>query len=54
MPRMHGEAHYWLGMANLNEGKVPDAAAELKIYLEREPDGRFATEAGGILGSIQP
>ena len=50
----HGEAHYWLGMANLNEGKVPEAAAELKIYLEREPDGRFATEAAGILGSIQP
>lgn len=50
----HGEAHYWLGMANLNEGKVPEAAAELKIYLDREPDGRFAAEAAGILGSIQP
>ncbi len=50
----HGEAHYWLGMANLNEGKMPEAVAEFEIYLEREPDGRFAAQAAGILGSIRP
>ena len=48
----HGEVHYWLGMANLNEGKLAEAAAELRIYLEREPGGRFAAEATGILGQL--
>jgi tetratricopeptide (TPR) repeat protein len=50
----HGEVHYWLGMANLNAGNVPDAAAELKLYLEREPDGRFAEQAKGMLGQLEP
>lgn len=50
----HGEAHYWLGMANLNGGLIPEAAAEFKLYLDREPGGRFAEQATGILVSIQP
>jgi Flp pilus assembly protein TadD len=50
----HGEAHYWLGMANLNAGQMAEAAAEFKIYLDREPNGRFAATATGILSSIQP
>ena len=50
----HGEAHYWLGMANLNAGRMAEAAAEFQIYLDREPNGRFAAQATGILSSIQP
>ena len=50
----HGEAHYWLGMANLNAGQVAEAAAEFTLYLDREPDGRFAEQAGSILAQIQP
>ena len=50
----HGEAHYWLGMANLNAGQMAEAAAEFQIYLDREPNGRFAATATGILSSIQP
>ncbi len=50
----HGEAHYWLGMANLNAGQMAEAAAEFKLYLDREPNGRFAAQATGILSSIQP
>ena len=50
----HGEAHYWLGMANLNAGQMTEAAAEFRIYLDREPNGRFAATATGILSSIQP
>ena len=50
----HGEAHYWLGMANLNGGQMAEAAAEFQIYLDREPNGRFAATATGILSSIQP
>lgn len=50
----HGEAHYFLGMANLNEGRIPEAASELKVYLDLEPNGRFAGQAKGILDGIQP
>ena len=50
----HGEAHYWLGMASLNAGQMAEAAASFKIYLDREPNGRFAATATGILSSIQP
>lgn len=50
----HGEVHYWLGMANLNAGDIPGAAAELKLYLERDPDGRFAEQAKGMVGQLEP
>ncbi len=50
----HAEAHYWLGMANLNAGKVAEAAAELKLYLDRDPKGRFAAQATGIVKQLQP
>ncbi len=50
----HGEAHYWLGMANLNGGQMAEAAAEFKLYLDLDPNGRFAATATGILSSIQP
>ena len=49
----HGEAHYWLGMASLNAGQMAEAAAEFEIYLDREPNGRFAATATGILSSIR-
>jgi tetratricopeptide (TPR) repeat protein len=50
----HGEVHYWLGMGNLNGGQIPEAADELRLYLDREPAGRFAEQARGILAQIQP
>ena len=50
----HGEVHYWLGMANLNVGDIPGAAAELKLYLERDPNGRFAEQAKGMVGQLEP
>ena len=50
----HAEAHYWLGMANLNGGETTEAAAELKLYLDRDPKGRFAAQAAGILKQLQP
>lgn len=49
----HGEVHYWLGMANLNQGKLPEAVQEMEIYLQREPKGRFANEAKGLLSQIK-
>ena len=35
-------------------GAVAEAAAEFTLYLDREPDGRFAEQAGSILAQIQP
>ncbi len=49
----HGEVHYWLGMANLNQGKMPEAVQEMEIYLQREPKGRFAAEATGLLSQLK-
>jgi tetratricopeptide (TPR) repeat protein len=47
------DAHYWLGMANLNEGKMPDAAAQFEIYLKLAPTGQYAEQAKGILTQIK-
>jgi tetratricopeptide (TPR) repeat protein len=47
------EAHYWLGMANLNEGKMPDAAKAFEEYLKLDPSGKYAEQAKGILTQIK-
>jgi TolA-binding protein len=47
------DAHYWLGMALLNEGKLPEAVASFEKYLSLAPDGQHAATAKGILASIK-
>ncbi|HXW07297.1 MAG TPA: tetratricopeptide repeat protein [Vicinamibacterales bacterium] len=47
------DAHYWLGMANLNEGKMPDAATAFEAYLKLAPTGQYAEQAKSILGQIK-
>ena len=47
------DAHYWLGMANLNEGKMPDAATHFEEYLKLAPTGQYAEQAKGILTQIK-
>jgi tetratricopeptide (TPR) repeat protein len=47
------DAHYWLGMANLNEGKMPDAATHFDEYLKLAPSGQYAEQAKGILTQIK-
>jgi tetratricopeptide (TPR) repeat protein len=47
------EAHYWLGMANLNQGKMPEAAASFEQYLKLDAAGKYAEQAKGILGQIK-
>jgi tetratricopeptide (TPR) repeat protein len=49
----HGESHYWLGMGHLNQGRMPEAAQELEVYLAREPGGRFAVQAKTLLTQIK-
>lgn len=50
----HGEAHYWIGMANLNAGQMAEAVASWRIYVEREPNGRFAAQANGLIAQLAP
>ncbi len=47
------EAHYWLGMANLNEGKMPEAATAFEEYLKLDAAGKYAEQAKGILTQIK-
>ena len=54
MDPSHGEAHYWIGMANLNAGQLTEAVASWRIYVEREPNGRFAAQANGLIAQLAP
>jgi len=47
------EAHYWLGMANLNQGKMPEAAQSFEAYLKLDAAGKYAEQAKGILAQIK-
>ena len=49
----HAEAHYQLGMALVNEGKLPEAAAEFETYVKLAPNGPNAATAKGILGTLK-
>ena len=40
-------------MANLNEGKMPEAAKSFDEYLKLEPAGKYAEQAKGILAQIK-
>jgi outer membrane protein assembly factor BamD (BamD/ComL family) len=40
-------------MANLNEGKMPDAATHFDEYLKLAPSGQYAEQAKGILSQIK-
>ena len=47
------DAHYWLGMANLNEGNMTEAAPAFEAYLKLAPTGQYAEQAKGILSQIK-
>lgn len=51
-PKM-ADAHYWLGMANLNLGLIPDAAKAFEEYLKVAPTGQHAEMVKGILKTIK-
>jgi Tfp pilus assembly protein PilF len=51
-PQM-ADAHYWLGMANLNLGLIPDAAKAFEEYLKVAPTGQYAETVKGILKTIK-
>ncbi len=49
----YSDAHYRLGMANLNLGDMAGAAAAFEGYLKAAPTGQYADQVKGILGSIK-
>jgi tetratricopeptide (TPR) repeat protein len=50
----YADAHYWIGMANLNEGKMPEAAAAFETYLKVAPTGQHAAQVKTVLAQIKP
>ena len=49
----YSDAHYRLGMANLNLGDMPGAVAAFEGYLKAAPTGQYAEQVKGILTSIK-
>lgn len=49
----YSDAHYRLGMANLNLGDMPGAVAAFEGYLKAAPTGEYAEQVKGILTSIK-
>jgi Flp pilus assembly protein TadD len=47
------DAHYWLGMALVNQGKLPEAKAPFTEYLKLAPTGQYAETAKAILATIK-
>jgi Flp pilus assembly protein TadD len=47
------DAHYQLGMANLNLGQVPDAVTAFEGYLKVAPDGPHAAEAKNAIAALK-
>ncbi len=47
------DAHYWLGMTNLNKGAMADAKKNFEEYLKLAPTGQNAESAKAILEQIK-
>lgn len=47
------DAHYWLGMAHVNQGSLPDAKKAFETYLQLAPKGQFVETAKAILAQIK-
>ena len=47
------DAHYWLGMATVNEGKTAEAKPHFEAYLKLAPTGQYAEMAKNVLASIK-
>jgi tetratricopeptide (TPR) repeat protein len=49
----HADAHYMLGMADLNKGNTAEAAAHMEEYLKLSPDGAHAGEAKSVVAAFK-
>ena len=41
-------------MANLNEGKMPEAATSFETYMKLAPTGQYAAQVKTVLAQIKP
>jgi tetratricopeptide (TPR) repeat protein len=51
-PKM-ADAHYFLGMTLVNQGKLPDAKKPFEEYLSLAPTGQYADQVKGLLQVIK-
>ncbi len=50
----YAPAHFQLGMAQLNEGQIPEAIASFETYLKLAPQGEFAAQATAMVAQLKP
>jgi superkiller protein 3 len=50
----YADAHYMLGKALINQGKLPEAAKECQEYLKLAPNGQFKDDATKTLEMLKP
>ncbi len=50
----HADSRFQLGMALLNEGKIPEAVASFDEYMKMAPSGQFAAQAKAMLAQLKP
>jgi tetratricopeptide (TPR) repeat protein len=48
----YADAHYWVGMANLNTGAMPAARAAFENYLKYAPTGQYAEQVKTFLAQL--
>ena len=48
----YADAHYWVGMANLNTGQMPAARASFEAYLKYAPTGQYAEQVKTFLTQL--
>jgi tetratricopeptide (TPR) repeat protein len=51
-PKM-ADAFYWLGMCQVNQGKLPDAKAPFQEYMKLAPTGQYADQVKAMLDVIK-
>lgn len=49
----YAPAHYQLGMAQLNEGQIPEAIQSFETYLKLAPEGEFAAQAKALVAQLK-
>jgi tetratricopeptide (TPR) repeat protein len=48
----YADAHYWVGMANLNTGQMPAARTAFESYLKHAPTGQYAEQVKTFLTQL--
>jgi tetratricopeptide (TPR) repeat protein len=48
----YADAHYWVGMANLNTGNMPGARTAFEAYLKYAPTGQYAEQVKTFVAQL--